>query len=192
MGEAIKDNLRCSCAVKGIDFDAQEVTTEEGIVTYEERVFVTIPWTSFNVLHGIPEKLLEGINHLKYSSVEIRYFDKDLKNEAQWIYYPDPQLPYHRVLIRSNFCTGSKGYWTETNRERTALFDKNDGKQFRHINEYAYPLNTIEKPAIMAELLSWAENHRTSGVGRWGEWQHYNSDVTVERAMEAMKTIRNC
>ena len=189
MGEAIKDNLQCSCAVKGIDFDAQEVTTEEGIVTYEERVFVTIPWTSFNVLRGVPGKLLEGINHLKYSSVEIRYFDKDLETEAQWIYYPDPKLPYHRILVRSNFCTGSKGYWTETNRERMVLFDKSDSRQFRYINEYAYPLNTIEKPAIMAKLLAWAEEHRASGVGRWGEWQHYNSDVTVERAMKTVERL---
>ena len=54
------------------------------------------------------------------------------------------------------------------------------------MNEYAYPLNTIQKPGAMAELLSWSKKHGVIGVGRWGEWKHYNSDATVERAMSAV------
>ena len=57
------------------------------------------------------------------------------------------------------------------------------------MNEYAYPLNTVEKPAVMTELLSWAKGHDAIGVGRWGEWQHYNSDVTVERAMRTVEEV---
>ena len=52
------------------------------------------------------------------------------------------------------------------------------------MNKYAYPLNTIEKPQIMKRLLSWAETKEVYGLGRWGEWEHYNSDVTVDLALK--------
>ena len=55
-----------------------------------------------------------------------------------------PALPYHRILVRQNFVPKSRGYWTETNKERIdgSEIDKNS---FSYMNEYAYPLNTIEK-----------------------------------------------
>ncbi|MDR1896633.1 MAG: hypothetical protein LBR10_07580 [Prevotellaceae bacterium] len=57
------------------------------------------------------------------------------------------------------------------------------------MNQYAYPLNTLDKPAIMKELLGWAYSKNVIGLGRWGEWQHYNSDVTVMKAIELSSKI---
>ena len=141
------------------------------------------------MLKGIPEVLTDGIGELKYSSVETRYFEENLDTSAHLIYYPDPDLPFHRILVRSNFCTGSKGYWTETNAERTELFRGEDRDRFHYLNEYAYPLNTKTKPRMISELLSWSEQRGVIGVGRWGEWEHYNSDVTVAKAMSAVAKI---
>lgn len=55
---------------------------------------------------------------------------------------------------------------------------------FKYMNQYAYPLNTIEKPKIMKKLLGWSAEQNVIGLGRWGEHQHYNSDVTVDLAMK--------
>ena len=52
------------------------------------------------------------------------------------------------------------------------------------MNQYAYPLNTIQKPEIMKRLLDWAKKKNVFGLGRWGEHNHYNSDVTVELAIK--------
>ena len=82
---------------------------------------------------------------------------------------------------------GSKGGWTETNLDRVC--DSDVDTSFRHINKYAYPLNTIEKPFVMKQLLNWAKTKGVIGVGRWGEHQHYNSDVTVELAMDMVKNL---
>ena len=35
----------------------------------------------------------------------------------------------------------------------------------------------------MKVLLEWMKKRNIYGLGRWGEWEHYNSDVTVKRAM---------
>lgn len=52
------------------------------------------------------------------------------------------------------------------------------------MNRYAYPLNTINKPEIMKKLLTFSRARGVIGLGRWGEHQHYNSDVTVGLAMK--------
>ena len=83
--------------------------------------------------------------------------------------------------MRHNFCTDSNGYWTETNQER--IVEKKNVK-FHYLNKYAYPLNTIDKPLIMNRLLKWSKDRNVIGVGRWGEHQHYNSDVVVELALK--------
>ena len=131
---------------------------------------------------GVPEEYLTMISKLKSSSIVVEYVPKQLQTKAQWIYYPDRTLSYHRILVRHNFCPNSKGYWTETNLDR--MTNDSEGA-FRYVNEYAYPLNTIGKQEIMKELLDYAKKKQIIGLGRWGEWQHYNSDVVVALAMKA-------
>ncbi len=36
----------------------------------------------------------------------------------------------------------------------------------------------------MDKLLSWSKAQKVLGLGRWGEHQHYNSDVTVDLALK--------
>ena len=182
MAEAIRENMRYQCKVCGIDFDRKEVILKDGLIS-ADTIFVTIPWTDMTILRGMPEKLRDGVSRLKYSSIETRYFPQKIDTEAHWIYFPDKKLPYHRILCRSNFSTDARGYWTETNAERITMFEDQSRGGFRYLNEYAYPFNTIEKPSIMQKLLQWAETKNVIGAGRWGEWQHYNSDVTVEKAL---------
>ena len=132
----------------------------------------------FSKINGITGTVAEDIRKLKHSSTVIEYHPEHMDTSAQWIYYPDPSLSYHRILVRHNFCAGSKGYWTETNSER---FRKSEAEFY--YNEYTYPLNTINKQAAIAEIITYFESKGITALGRWGEWQHYNSDAVVERAM---------
>ncbi len=54
---------------------------------------------------------------------------------------------------------------------------------------WAYPLNTIGKNEAMAGLLAECAESRVFGLGRWGEWQHYNSDLVVEKALAMADAI---
>jgi hypothetical protein len=54
---------------------------------------------------------------------------------------------------------------------------------FRYRNEFAYPLNTQGKPEAISRVLVWAASHGIYGLGRWGKWEHMNSDVAVAEAM---------
>ena len=188
MAEEIKGQSKYDASVHAIDFDTNTVTTKEGETYSADVIISTIPWMEFAKITGMPQELKEKIGHLKYSSVQTAYFPDNLDTEAQWVYYPDPELSYHRILVRHNFCNGSKGYWTECNSTRV---DETTESTFQYMNQYAYPLNTIGKPEIMKELLEWAKTRRVYGLGRWGEHQHYNSDLVVELALKMAEELNS-
>ncbi|MFG6333820.1 MAG: FAD-dependent oxidoreductase [Lachnospiraceae bacterium] len=182
MADSIRSCIYYGTRAQSIDFIEKKVKTTDGEIYSADIIISTIPWREFKELKGMPNNLITSILKLKHSSIETRYFAENMDTQAQWIYYPDQRLPYHRILVRHNFCPHSKGYWTETRKERTPMFSSNSGETFTYVNEYAYPLNTIEKPAVMKNLLGWCEKHQVYGLGRWGEHQHYNSDVVVNLA----------
>lgn len=187
MAENIRKYIVYNAPVERLNFENNSAAFGDKVVE-AETIITTVPWQSLKELAGMPENLLAKVRCLKHSSVEVRYFGHNLDTEAQWVYYPDPAVPYHRILVRHNFCRDSRGYWTETNSRRVELFSEEDGG-FRYMNEYAYPLNTAEKPETMQELLNFASSKRVFGLGRWGEHQHYNSDVTVQRAMQLFREL---
>lgn len=191
MADKISDRLIYDKEVEEIDFTERKVITQDGSCYQADKIIVTIPWNSIKVLIGMPDELLQKVRTLKHTGVEIRYYEENMDTEAHWIYYPDNSLSYHRILVRSNFCTGSKGYWTETNMERVAACKQRDEARCFN-NEYAYPLNTIGKQEIMKELLEWTASKFVYGLGRWGEHEHYNSDRTVELALKLAEELRKC
>lgn len=183
MADNIKEHIIYCKRVKEIDFCNKIVRTQDNGQYSADMIITTIPWKEWERLEGLPEKLWNGIQLLKHNSVEVRYYAENLDTTAHWIYYPDCDLPYHRILVRSNFCSNSRGYWTETNGQRTTLVPDSVKNNFHYTNQYAYPLNTIEKTKIMKALLDWSKERGVIGIGRWGEHEHYNSDITVERAL---------
>ncbi len=180
MADSLGDKLKTSVEVKTLDTEKLTVNGE-----YQaETIINTTPWTAFEEIKGVGEESLKGLETLKYSSIVTEYHPEDLDTKAHWIYYPDREKDYHRILVRHNFCGSSNGYWTETNLERY------HESSFTHfVNEYAYPLNTIGKNEIMDSFLSLLKKKNIIGLGRWGEWQHHNSDVVVEKAMELAEEL---
>lgn len=176
MAGKLGDKICYNVPVKSIDFETKTVNGS----FCAKKIVSTVPWTEFQTVSGMPETIKENLKALKYSSVVIEYVPERLDTEAQWIYCPDEELSYHRILVRHNFCPDSKGYWTETNSDRFT----EQKSTFSYKNEYAYPLNTVEKPEAIKRLLEWSKEKGVYGLGRWGEWEHYNSDVVVELAMQ--------
>lgn len=188
MARALAPRVCYGADIKEIDFDIRRVRTKSGEHFQGDKIITTIPWMEFEEIKGMPRELVSAVRKLKTSAVETRYRGENLDTPAQWIYLPDPQIPCHRILVRHNFSKGSRGYWTETRLERVEMFPAQD-EHYRHVNPYAYPINTVDKPEIMKHLLAFGETRKVYGLGRWGEHCHYNSDVVVERAMDLAEKI---
>ncbi|MCR4908422.1 MAG: FAD-dependent oxidoreductase [Lachnospiraceae bacterium] len=176
MAESLGDKIRYGTKAGELNFEERSVNGE-----FEaDRIVITVPWTALKLKGKAGETVKDALSALKHTSVVTEYHPENLDSAAHWIYYPDPALEYHRILLRHNFVPGGRGYWTETNETR---YSEKKGMTAFH-NEYAYPLNTVGKQEKIAYILKEAEKHGIYGLGRWGEWQHFNSDVVVDRALK--------
>lgn len=184
MADALGDRIRYNEKVVSLDHANRIVNGRYKA----DRIIVTIPWNSISEHINLPDRLKENIEALKFSSIVTQYKSEGLDIKAHWIYIPDEEKYYHRILVRHNFCPGSKGYWTETNLTRFDESARNNGKEY-FINRYAYPLNTIGKQERIKELLEYTSSNGVIGLGRWGEWQHFNSDVVIRRAIDMAENL---
>ena len=188
MGKALGDSLLCNCPVKSLNVAEKTVTVSDGTSYGADTIITTIPWKCFDSIEGCEKEIPDLITGLMHTGTEIRYIPENLDTQAHWIYVPGKDISYHRILVRHNFCEGSRGYWLETNMNRVSQA-KNREDSIAFPNEYTYPLNTIDKPERMKKILPYMRSHNIIGLGRWGEHEHYNSDRTVERAMELFEEI---
>lgn len=178
MGEALGSSLVTGCPVTSVDLATRTVNGK----WRAETIINTVPWTLWSKFADIPPEIEREIARLHNVAIDVDYVADTLENPSHWIYEPDESIGYHRVLLRSNFALGSKGYWTETNAKRSSP----DAKGFRHHNEYAYPVNTLDKPQAVQAITGWARKKGIVSAGRWGRWEHMNSDVAVAEALASV------
>ncbi|OEU68018.1 MAG: amine oxidoreductase [Desulfovibrio sp. S3730MH75] len=175
MGEALGDSLVTNCPVEQIDLASHTVNGR----WQAETIISTIPWTLWAEYCDLPKDILATISSLKNAPIDVDYYPETLNSPAHWIYEPDDSIEYHRLLLRSNFDPRARGYWTETNATRSS---QTDGVRFH--NEFAYPINTLGKPEAVHKILAWGRSNGIIGLGRWGRWEHMNSDVAVAEALQ--------
>ena len=180
MGVALGDSLVLGAAITDIDLESLTVNNQ----WQAQHVFTSAPWHCWRSWTTLPAGISEDIDHLHQVGIDIDYISETCDSPAHWIYEPDESLSHHRKLLRSNFCPNSGGYWTETNSLRSA-----QQAGWRHRNPYAYPVNTIDKPRRIARILDWAGANRITGFGRWGTWEHMNSDIAVKNAIALGKAF---
>ncbi len=177
MGEALGPRLLGGTKVVSLNVASRSVGLADGSVLRPDAIVNTVPWPAFERLEGLSEDSVATVASLRHTSIRVDYHPEPFESDAHWIYEPDPNLPEHRYLLRENFLPGAKGHWTETRAERSLPAS---GPRFDV--PYAYPLNTVGKNEAMARLLAECARSRVFGLGRWGEWQHDNSDLVVEKA----------
>jgi protoporphyrinogen oxidase len=182
MGEALGDSLITNCTVENIDLATRTVNGR----WQAETIISTIPWTLWPGYCDLPKDILTAITSLKNAPIDVDYHSEMLDSKAHWTYEPDESIAHHRLLLRSNFAPGAKGYWTEANATRSL---QTDGVRFH--NEFAYPINTLGKPEKVEQILAWVRENSVIGLGRWGRWEHMNSDVAVSEALQMAVDLKN-
>ena len=117
----------------------------------------------------MPEDVRTAVGRLVQVPIDVDYVAETLPSDSHWTYDPDEKKSYHRILLRSNFCSGSKGYWTETNSSRAVGDGSSDGSGgpgFRHRNEYAYPRQHVGQAHAGGH--DPRVGQRETGCIRWG------------------------
>ena len=179
MAESLGDHFVPNCPVGKIDLANRVVNGEY----HYDQLVSTIPWPCWRSWDILPADIDSAVSRLVHTSVDVDYVPRLEETDSHWTYEPSDKVSYHRALFRHNFSSGARGYWTETNIQRSG-----PGAQFRHRNEYAYPVNTLSKPESVSAISRWALANHILPLGRWGTWEHMNSDVAVDLALKAANT----
>jgi protoporphyrinogen oxidase len=183
MGEALGDHLVTGCPVSKFNPINRTVN---GDYRYDQLV-TTIPWPEWRNKGTLPPEIETAVAQLEHTTVDVDYYPENVATSSHWTYEPAEDISYHRLLFRHNFCSGARGYWSETNSRRAQPV-----RHFRHRNDYAYPVNTLRKPEAVAAIRRWSATQGILPVGRWGTWEHMNSDVAVDLAMQAAEIAISC
>lgn len=176
MAKQLEGHIRYNCAVHSLDAKTRTVNR----CFRGETIINTAPWPG--ICGGFPDKIQDAAKRLPYTALTVTYHGEKLDTNAQAIYYPDMQIAHHRAIFRCNYNAHWPGYWTETNTLRTR-------EAGGWVNPYAYPVSSLQKPALLQTVLQWAQKQGIYGIGRWGEWQHMNSDAAVCRGIHLAKKL---
>lgn len=91
-------------------------------------------------------------------------------------------------LCRNNFAPHSApdGFYRETNLKR---WQPGGGELYAETNTHAYPIPTLGWAGAIDSVLRHCAPLGVHGLGRWGQWQYFNSDVCIREAMQLLARL---
>lgn len=186
MADVLAQHIIYGQRVSSLDVREKEATFLDGTKIKADIIVNTTPWKTIELVN-VSDDVKRAVKLLVHNSITVDYYPDNYDSDAHWIYEPSMDVSHHRYLLRNNFLPHSKGFWTETNTSRDSL--KVRAPTWSHVNEFAYPLNTIKKPVAVEKILGECRKYSIFGLGRWGEHEHYNSDVTVQKSLLLADTL---
>jgi len=150
------------------------------------------------LIKNCPSDVTESAKRLKFNRVTTVFW-KCIPDSATWVYFPESNIPFHRRINIGTFLKPIQGYCiTECIGERSFEFATNfDWQKFGLIEPLSY---NVSGPAYvifdesrnlsLSEIFSYFDSIGLITLGRFGEWQYYNMDVCILKAIETANSIR--
>lgn len=143
------------------------------------------------------KQTLDQIPKLKYNKVTTMLWESKPTNDT-WTYIPDKNVRFHRLIHISNFAqidrscsiaeaVGEISYdemvrGGESLSQLIAPLDYN-------VSERAYVVYDNESSQARLKLLEYFKGKNFHLLGRFGEWEYYNMDVCIKRAIDLFDSI---
>jgi protoporphyrinogen oxidase len=181
----LTDHIHLNTPAKTLEF------TPQGTVIngqYNAQLVInTVPWSGLQ-FPGLPSAIAHAISRLRHNSITVSLHETQRHPAAHWVYEPDIALARHRSFFIHNFAPHSQqnGVYYETNRKR---WQNNTDAIYVHHNDVAYPIPTLGHQHAITQVLDYMQEHHILGLGRWGQWQYFNSDVCIWEAMQLFQRL---
>lgn len=176
----VKDLIQTGVPVRTID-QADGLLIVNG--QYKCKTIInTAPWHNLVTSPIFPSSIVECIEGLRNNSIVVSLHDQPYKTDAHWTYIPSRTVLHHREFYIHNFAPHSdrNGVYREANVKR---WESETSCLYSHMNEYAYPIPAIGRAKYIKSILEWGSESKIYGLGRWGQWEYFNSDVCIKEAM---------
>jgi protoporphyrinogen oxidase len=179
----ISDKLKTNYKITDIEnIDSKWIINNE---IESDIVINTAPWMSIGGALKNNETL-KDISTLRYNSIVVSLYEEKYSHNYHWIYEPDLSKNHHRSFFINNFSQASapNGVYDETNVYR---FKNNKKYIYSYSNEFAYPISVVGEK--IKKIIKFYESKNFYGLGRWGQWQYFNSDVCILEGLKLLKKI---
>lgn len=193
----IESNILLETPVKELEYDSgNDIWIING--KYKaKKIINTIPWPVFKI-KGLPQFDFESeLKNLEVLSNVISLWEREpYDHDNHWMYIPNPEVDQHREFYIKNIAPHSKegGVMTDINLKRY----NDNGQKWKagvplheHINHWSYPLPTTVYKQSIRKILDFTKEYRLYGLGRWGQWQYFNTDQCIKQALDFFNDEEN-
>lgn len=157
-----------------------------------KNIINTTPWNDLYEALGEPQHLKYDFEKIKYNRIVISLYEQDYSVDWHWRYVPDMQRNYHREFYIYNFAKDSKknGMYVETNLKRFGGEENYIGKNiYNYTTKAAYPIPVIGHSQAIKNILEYYKKLNMFGVGRWGQHEYQNADVSIYNALKFVENL---
>ena len=216
-------HLRMGHEVAAIDAGARTATLTDGSMIRYQAIVSSIPLDRLLPMITDRPDLGARASRLDYAStclvgVGFEWPRPPVLDEKYWLYFPDPDVPFHRVSVLSNYARQNvpdpARQWSllcEINRHpshrvdlealagtcveallRTFALPRSAVvNRWQHSLERGYPVPTIRRDAVLADVQPRLKELGIYSRGRFGGWRYEvsNQDHSFMQGVEAIDHI---
>lgn len=202
LAERVGDRLERRSPVVRVDPRGRVVVTGDGRRWRYEALLSTVPLDELVAMCGdVPVEVVAAARQLVASGTHVVAvaLDRPTDTTRNWIYYPEPDVPFYRVTYLSNYSPaltprpGQTLLLTETSTSRWKPEDPRTIVErvvagLRHVGVLApedevahtwrlsvdktYPVPTLGRDEALASIEPWLASHGIASRGRFGAWRY--------------------
>jgi UDP-galactopyranose mutase len=198
----VEDHLELETPVESVDHEAKRVRAADGRTWDYDVLLSTMPLNHLvDRFESAPDAAREAAKGLHWSGSHIVGvgLDRPADSTKNWIYFPEPDVPFYRVTYLSNYSpyitpgpdqtlfltetsrSGHKPEPAETIVDRvidglvaTKLMDESDRERIATTwlcsPDMTYPVPSVTRDASLGQLQPWLRSQGIWSRGRFGAW----------------------
>jgi UDP-galactopyranose mutase len=218
----VEDHLELETPVASVDPVAKEVRTTDGRVFPYDVLLNTMPLNKLvNSMESVPDDVRGAVDGLHWSGSHIVGVgvDRAADSTKNWIYFPEPDVPFYRVTYLSNYSPyitpepDQTLFLTETSRSghkpededtivqrvidglvATKLMEESDRDlvvtTWRCSPDMTYPVPTVTRDASLGTIQPWLRSQGIYSRGRFGAWLYEIGNMD-HSAMQGVELVNH-
>ena len=193
-------NIKYNIDVKSVTFNSLQKKWIINDKFNYDLLISTLPLNEFpSLISSCPDSILVAASNLEFNRVTTMLW-KTKPTARTWTYLPDPDILFHRYIHIGNFfkptqnysiaeAVGEKSYeeMVENGKKDPFLIEPID----YHVSKHAYVVFNEGYKQNKELILNHLKKVGIYSIGRFGEWEYYNMDVCIKRAIDLNSEIIN-
>ncbi len=209
-------NVRLNKRAVQIDLERKIVRFQDGDEVRYDRLISTIPLEVFILQAiGVPEELSYAATCLRFTAMLNLTFclRRPAPNSFHWVYFPDPEFPFFRVVFPSNIssslappgCSIVSVEISNPDMEKQEELERQVQQHLldlgfikhpsdvifteRNYLDHAYPVHDLGREVRVKCLLDFLRSRDVWSIGRFGGWRYSSIDDAITEALRTVETI---